>query len=219
MGPISWTQGACISTNGAPLSPYLFILMVESFSRALDFSRRVCLITGIKFGDGVKNINHSQFADDTLLIGGASTTIAKHFKTLLDKYMSYSGGMVNNLKSCIYGWNTTVQVLHNIANIFGVTCKYDWTHFSYLGMPVSAGPLRAEVWDTVVDKMKRKVQQWGSIWLNPASHLTLLKSGISSLPLYHFSLLQAPASFHNKMEIVLRQFLWQRGKMIKINST
>jgi len=143
--------------QGYPLSPYLFILMVESFSRALDFNRRVHLIIGIKFGEWVKNINHSQFSDDTLLIGGASTTIAKRFKSLLDKYMSYSSGMVNNLKSCIYGWNTIVQVLHNIANIFGVTCKYDWTHYSYLGMPVSAGPLRAEVWDTVVEKMKRKV--------------------------------------------------------------
>jgi len=86
-------------------SPYLFILMVESFSKALDFNRRVGLITGIKFGDGVKNINHSQFVDDTLL---TSTTIAKRFKSLLDKYMSYSGRMVNNLKSCIYGWNTIV---------------------------------------------------------------------------------------------------------------
>ena len=72
------------------------------------FSRRIGLITRIKFGDRVKNINHSQFFDDTLLIGGASTTIAKRFKSLLDKYMSYSGGMVNNLKSCIYGWNTIV---------------------------------------------------------------------------------------------------------------
>lgn len=71
--------------------------------------------------------------------------------------MSYSGGVVNQLKSYIYGWNTAVQVLHNIANIFGVTSKYDGTHFSYLGMLVSVGPLRAEVWDTIVDKMKRKV--------------------------------------------------------------
>jgi len=77
--------------------------MAESFSKALDFSQRVGLITGIKFGDRVKNINHSQFSDDSLLIGGASTTIAKHSKSLLDKYMSYSGGMVNNLKSYIYG--------------------------------------------------------------------------------------------------------------------
>lgn len=79
-------------------------------------------------------------------------------------------------------------------------------------MPVSLGPLKAGTWDIIIDKVKRKVQQWGSVWLNPAGRLILLKSGISSLPLYHFSLYQAPASFHYKMEVILRQFLWQGGK-------
>jgi len=44
--------------------------MAESFSFALDHKRQSGLITGIKFEDGIKNINHSQFADDTLLLGG-----------------------------------------------------------------------------------------------------------------------------------------------------
>lgn len=126
--------------------------------------------------------------------------------------MRYSSGLVNQLKSYIYGRNTIAQVLHNIANTFGVSCNYDWTHFTYLGMPMSVVPLKAEVWDTVIDKMKRKVQQWGFIWLNPSGRLILLKLGISSLPLYQSTLLQAPTSFHYKMEVILRQFLWQGGK-------
>eukprot|EP00253_Pinus_taeda_P021062 PITA_21062 len=35
--------------QGCPLSPYLFILMAESFSKALDHNRRVVLTTGIKY--------------------------------------------------------------------------------------------------------------------------------------------------------------------------
>ncbi len=81
------------------------------------------LITEIKFDNGVKNINHSQFAVDTLLMGGASNIIARRFKTLLDKYMSYSGGLINYLKSCVYGWNTLAHVLHRIARTLGVPCK------------------------------------------------------------------------------------------------
>jgi len=205
-------------SQGCPLSTYLFILMAKSFSKALDHKRWVGLITGIKFGNGVKNINHSQFFDDTLLIGGASNIIARRFQDLLDKYMIYSEGMVNQLKSCIYGWNTPARVLHNIANSFGVSCNLDWENFTYLGMPVSIGPLKAKVWDTIIDKMKRKVRQWGSAWLNPAGHLILLKSGLSSLPRYQFTLLQAPAIFHHKMEATLHHFLWQGGKMKRRNS-
>eukprot|EP00253_Pinus_taeda_P013124 PITA_13124 len=164
--------------------------MAESFSRALDHHRRVGLISGIKFGNGVKNINHSQFADDTLLIGGASTTIARRFKTLLDQFMEYSGGEINLHKSCIYGWNISNQTAHSIANIFGVAHKASWDHFTYLGMP-------------------------GTQWLNPAGRVILLKSGISSLPLFRFTLYQAPATFHHKLEIALRNFLWQGGKKEK----
>lgn len=62
--------------QGCPLSPYLFLLMAKSFSCALDHKRQAGLIIGIKFEDGVKKINHSQFADDTMLLGGATTIIA-----------------------------------------------------------------------------------------------------------------------------------------------
>ena len=186
--------------------------MVESFSKDLDYKSHTGLITGIKFWNGVKNINHSQFVDDTLLMGAASNIIGSHFKTVLDRYMSYSRGMINHLKSYIYGWNATTQTLRSIASIFGVPCKLDWGNFSYLGMPVSVGSMKAEVWDTIIDKMKRKVQQWGSLWLNPAGRLILLKSGPSSLPLYQFTLLRALTSFHHKVEAILRHFLWQGGK-------
>ena len=102
-------------------------------------------------------MNHSQFFDDTLLMGGASSIIAKRFKTLLDKFMHYSGGQINYHKSCIYGWNAAINTIHSIAQIFGVPYKWNWTHFNYLGMLVSVGQLKTEVCNITIDKMKKKV--------------------------------------------------------------
>lgn len=201
--------------QGCPLSPYLFILMAESLSKALDYNRRAGLITGIKFAHGTKNINHSQFADDTLLMGGASTIIARRFKRILDQFMECSGGKISQDKSCIYGWNVSAHKIQSIANILEVSYKLEWTHFTYLGMPVSKGPLKTETWNTILDKIKRKIQQWGTMWLNPAGRLVLLKSGLISLPIYRFTLLQAPMNFHHKLEKALRFFLWQGGKAEK----
>ena len=58
----------------------------------------------------------------------------------------------------------------------------------------------------------------GSSWLNHVGRLTLLKYGLSSLPLYQFTLLQAPPSVHLKMEAIIRHFLWQGGKQDKIKN-
>ena len=108
-----------------------------------------------------------------------------------------------------------MNTIHSIAQIFGVPYKWNWTHFNYIGMLVSIGQLRIEVWHIKIDKMKIKVQQWGNSWLNPARRMILLKSILSAFPLYHFSLLQAPISIQHKMEPILTQFLWQGGKSEK----
>jgi len=54
---------------------------------------------------GIKEINHSQFTNDTLLLGDVSTIIARRFKKTLNKFLSTSRGKINNIKNHIYGWN------------------------------------------------------------------------------------------------------------------
>ena len=39
---------------------------------------------GLHIARGVKEINHAQFADDTLLLGGVGTSSARKFKKELD---------------------------------------------------------------------------------------------------------------------------------------
>jgi hypothetical protein len=58
--------------QGCLLSPLLYIIMAESLSIKLDHERRMGRLLGLSFTIGVKSINHSQFVDDTLLLGAAS---------------------------------------------------------------------------------------------------------------------------------------------------
>lgn len=51
---------------------------------------------------GVKDINHSLFVDDTLLMGKLSFIIASQFKKVLDEFLLASGGILNNTKCRIY---------------------------------------------------------------------------------------------------------------------
>jgi hypothetical protein len=72
---------------------------------------------GIKIARCVKRINNSQFADVTLLLGGASHVMAQIFKIILDLYEQASRGIINKHKSQIYAWNVKAGKMERIAQI------------------------------------------------------------------------------------------------------
>ena len=94
--------------------------MAETVSRALETQRKERTIIGLRIAKGIKTINHSLFVDDTLLMGGASTIIARRFKKIMDALLQVSGGLLNNTKCRICGWNIpprTIQIISQIMEI------------------------------------------------------------------------------------------------------
>jgi hypothetical protein len=91
--------------------------MAEDLSRRLEQAKRTKSILGIKITQGARGVNHSPFVDDTLLLGGASTIIARIFKANLDEFMKASRAKINRHKSYIYVWNTNSKVACIIALI------------------------------------------------------------------------------------------------------
>jgi len=59
-----------------PLSPFLYILLVVSLSRNLEYYRRDHTLTGLSISPRIKSVNHSLFADVTLLMGGVSCIVS-----------------------------------------------------------------------------------------------------------------------------------------------
>jgi hypothetical protein len=214
---ISWI-GACITTpwiaplingrpapffqatrglrQGCPLSPMLYVLMEESLNRRLEYERRTCNIPGLKIARGVRRINNSQFVDDTLLLGGASQTMANRFKLVLDQYGEASGGTINKHKSQIYAWNIKASILARIANILQFPFSVEWKFFKYLGTPISLKSLPGEAWQVILQNIKDQFEIWGAIWLNPAGRVVLVKSVLSSFPIFQF--FNSPSSDRDK---------------------
>jgi hypothetical protein len=92
---------------------------------------------GIKITRGVKDINHAQFVDDTLLLWGASTIIARKFKQQLDLYKEASGSQINYKKIQIFVWNYKPREMVDIARIMEMEGETQWDSFKYLGVPIS----------------------------------------------------------------------------------
>jgi len=140
--------------QGCPLSPFLYIIMAETLSIHLEHLRRQKEITGICIERGIKEINHSLFADDTLIIGGASSLMARRFKRVLDAFLTASGGKLNNIKCKIYTLNVSLHIQQRISLILDIPVQRNWSSLSYLGLPLAKESVKAEVWVKHIEKMR-----------------------------------------------------------------
>ena len=100
-------------------------------------------------------------------------------------------------------------------NIGGVT---DWESFNYLGVPIFKTKAKSSAWNPVVEKIKSKIQGWGSTWLNLAGKVVLIKAVLNNYLIYQSSLLLAPAKTINQIEGLIRSFLWQGAALVEVRS-
>eukprot|EP00253_Pinus_taeda_P022364 PITA_22364 len=185
--------------------------LVIKLDLANAFDRQNHTLPGLRSTHKAKDINHAQFADDTLLLGGASLFSARHFKRELDIYGSISGSKINYRKCSIYGWNCSTKELANIARLLEMDGNRNWESFKYLGIPIFKSKPKAAHWLPLLDKIKNRIHAWGASWLNNAGKVTLMKSVLLGMPLYQNSILLAPRSFLSKLDSLLRRFLWEGG--------
>lgn len=203
------SKGLC---QGCPLSPLLFIIMVETLSRKLEYERIAGNLLGLQIAHGVKNPNHLQFANDTLLLGGSYVVIASRFKQVMDSFLDTSGGVVNNRKCQIMDWNSRPHVMQSISRIFQFPLDDKWTSFCFLGIPISLKATSSQEWLHITEKINLKFIQWGTQWLNPVGRVILIKAILLTLSLYQCSALLAPRGIVNQISMKIRKFLWQGGK-------
>eukprot|EP00253_Pinus_taeda_P034931 PITA_34931 len=197
--------------QGCPLSPLLYVVQASVLSFQLDHNQQNQTLPGLRTTHKAKDINHAQFADDTLLLGGASLISARHFKRELDIYRLISGSKINYRKCFIYGWNCSIKELSDIARLLEMDGIRNWESFKYLGIPIFKSKPKVAHWLPLLDKIKSRIQAWGASWLNNAGKVTLMKSVLISMPLYQNSILLAPKSFLSKLDSLLRRFLWEGG--------
>jgi hypothetical protein len=210
--PQGFSKPQEVSGKDAPLSPLLYAIQASVLSLQLEFGQLQQNLSGLRIAKGVKDINHAQYADDTLLLGGASTAVAKKFKKELDVFTNISGSVINTAKSKIYGWNVNPREMHEISRILGIAGSTSWEDFNYLGVPITKAGSKSSNWNKIIEKIKNRIRSWGANWLNLAGKLVLIKAVLSSISIYQSALLLAPRTVIQKVEVMIRHFLWEGGK-------
>jgi hypothetical protein len=194
--------------QGDPLSPFLFVIIKEAFSRMVKASVEHGLFSGFVVGGrGSEQIHilHLLFADDTLIFTGASQMQVQTISNLLICFEVVSGLKVNLAKSLLVpvGEVSNIDIL---AEILG--CEVGSLPITYLGMPLGARFKDKACWNGVVEKSMRTLATWKRSYLSKGGRVALIKSTLSNLPTYLLSLLPIPVTVAKRIESIQCDFLW-----------
>ena len=80
--------------DGCPLSPFIFLLVVEVLSQIIHNAKESRNIKGIKVSSS-EEVTHTLFVDDVLVFGEGTIKNIQAFISLIDKYKKTIGMVVN----------------------------------------------------------------------------------------------------------------------------
>ncbi|KAJ9567283.1 hypothetical protein OSB04_003249 [Centaurea solstitialis] len=195
--------------QGDPMAPFLFLVVAEGLHIMVEEAIGRGLFKGLKVGNGGVVLSHLQYADDVLFFGEWGAENIVNLIKLLKCFHAVSGLKVNINKCNIFGIGIPEEEVVGWARVIG--CGSGSLPFIYLGLPVGASMKRVSHWEKIIIKFKNKLSSWKAKWLSFGGRLSLVKSVLSSLPLYYFSLFHAPVSVIKLLERVRSNFFWGVG--------
>nr|GEV36660.1 putative RNA-directed DNA polymerase, eukaryota, reverse transcriptase zinc-binding domain protein [Tanacetum cinerariifolium] len=121
--------------QGDPLSPFLFILVMErlhiSFSRVIAFG----LFKGVNINNSL-TLSHLFYADDAIFVGKWDINNIKTIVNVLNCFFLASGLKINLHKSKLTGIGVNKDEVDSVATL--VACYTFYPPFHYLGVKVGA---------------------------------------------------------------------------------
>ncbi|GJV73082.1 RNA-directed DNA polymerase, eukaryota, reverse transcriptase zinc-binding domain protein [Tanacetum coccineum] len=163
--------------QGDPLSPFLFILIMESLHLSFNNVVNVGLYNCIQIDESL-NLSHLFYVDDVIFVDKWNSLNLSTIVNVLKWFYLASGLKINLNKSKLMGIGISHDMVASAAKSIG--CSILHTPFNYLGVKLKS--------------------------LSIGGRLTLIKSVLSSLPLYYMSSFKVPKGVLSKMESIRKNF-------------
>jgi hypothetical protein len=197
--------------QGCPLSPLLFILVLESLNILLKRSQLAGKLTGIK-ASRLTQILHLLFVDDVIIMTSASLAEWTEIFNVLNSFCSVSGLKINYQKSIFLATGVRDAFLLELKSLFGFDFRDLVAGFNYLGYYIKPSSYKAKDWSWLFEKFERRIQLWCNRCLSMGGRYILIKAVLESLPVYWMALAHIPHSVLKKLRQLIFAFLWNGSK-------
>ncbi|XP_022158566.1 uncharacterized protein LOC111025019 [Momordica charantia] len=208
-GKIFATRGL---RQGDPLSPFLFTLIGDSFSRLVNFCCERRIIQGFAVGRERIVVSHLRYADDTIIFCPAYKGNLDRWWALISLFIKGSGLRINLAKTSLIGIN--IGENEATSKVDKIGCRVERMSFRYLGLPLGGNHRVIVFWRHLVEKAPVSItKEMNKIvrdlfWSGATSHgcKNLVKWDISSLPMKLGGL--GIGAFPPKNNALLMKWLW-----------
>ena len=192
--------------QGNPLFLLLFAIVMEALSRLLDGAVLAGHISGFTVGSRSNTplmVTHLLFADDTLIFCNASVGQVEYLQEILASFEAVSRLHINLAKSKL----VPLGEVTNMGELMALLgCSQSSLPMIYLGLPLGTKFKDRAIWNSILERMERKLTCWRCLYLSKGGKITLIRSTLSSLPTYFLSLF--PEDIAIRIERLQRNFLW-----------
>ncbi|XP_042983328.1 uncharacterized protein LOC122312726 [Carya illinoinensis] len=205
--PKGFFKGGRGLRQGDPISPYLFILVEDIFSRMINNQIHMSKIIPFHHPQGSPIISHLLYADDTVLFCNGGKASLKAITDVLKTYEQWSGQAVNKNKSHIF-FSTQISASRHRALLRFTGFTEGSFPFKYLGVPIITGRLKIPHFDDLIAKVQSKLEGWQARLLSSGAHLTLIKHVLQSILVHSLSILKTPKAVIEKIHRIISTFFW-----------
>ena len=197
-------QGGRGLKQGDPLSPLLFVITMEFFSRMI----KLLGTQGYQFHPGCKRmgLTHLLFADDLLIFSKADPDTIQSIMQALEEFKNATGLQVNMSKSQIVLGGCSRNLQEKCMKITGF--KDSCFPIRYLGVPITACRLTKAECTELIEKIEARVRVWSTRSFSFAGRSRLINSVIFGMYSYWAAIFLLPAEVINKITQLSRNFLW-----------
>ncbi|GKB62258.1 RNA-directed DNA polymerase, eukaryota, reverse transcriptase zinc-binding domain protein [Tanacetum coccineum] len=135
--------------QGDPLSPFLFILVMEGLHNALSIIVSSVLIRGVTFGSPEVTISHLFYGDDVIITTEWNANDLDNILRVLQVFYLALGLKINIQKSNVNGIGVLNVDVSSMASNFG--CASGSFPFTYLELPISSNMSLTSSWQGLLD--------------------------------------------------------------------